>query len=63
MSLRDRLADAIAAFFVGSAPRSVAIGAALLYAGARWLGWWTLALVLVGAAWELLTYPGRLPWR
>lgn len=65
MTLRDRAADAIVAFFVGNAARSLAIGAALLWLGAHYLGWWTLALVVAGAAWEVVRYPGRLPahWR
>lgn len=59
----DRAADALVWVFVGNAVRSLILGAALLWLGAHYLGWWTLALVVAGGAWELGAYPGRLPWR
>lgn len=36
---------------------TVVAGAALIYA----LGWWTVVLIVVGAAWECTRWPG--PWR
>lgn len=61
VTVRNRISDAIVAFFVGNPVRSLAIGAALLWLGAHYLGWWTAVLVVVGGAWELAAYPGSLP--
>ena len=60
VTLRDRISDALVALFAGDPVRSLAIGAALLWLGAHYLGWWTAVLVVVGGAWELTAYPGRL---
>jgi hypothetical protein len=61
VAIGDRILDTLVAFFVGSAVRSLAIGTALLWLGAHYLRWWTAVLVMAGAAWELVAYPGRLP--
>lgn len=55
-------ADRAVALLVGNPWRSAVLGAALLYFGARTLGWWLIALIVAGAAWELVRWPGRLPW-
>lgn len=61
MVSRDRISDALVAFFVGDPVRSLALGTALLWLGAHYLGWWTAVLIVVGGARELVAYPGRLP--
>jgi hypothetical protein len=59
----DRAVDRLVGLVVGDPFRSVAIGTALLYVGARLLGWWLVALILGASAWELVRWPGRLPRR
>jgi hypothetical protein len=61
MTIRDRISDPVVAIFVGNPVRSLAIGTTMLWLGAHYMGWWTAVLVVVGAAWELMAYPGRLP--
>lgn len=61
MTISDRAADSVIALFVGNPIRSLAIGTALLWLGAHYLGWWTAVLVVAGAVWELVAYPGRVP--
>lgn len=64
MTLADRIVDRLIGSVTCSLVRSVLAGAALLYLGWLALGWWTVALVVLGAAWEFARYPGRLPsWR
>lgn len=61
VTVRNRISDAIVALFAGDPVRSLAIGAALLWLGAHYLGWWTAVLVVVVGACELVAYPGKLP--
>lgn len=37
------------------------LAAVLLYLGARYLGWWTIALIGAGVAWEFVKWPGWGP--
>lgn len=56
---RDQLAA------LGRAIVSLAIGGVVLYAIARWLGWWAVAAIAVGAVADLGWSATRLPerWR
>lgn len=56
-------ADVLVAAVVGGPIRATLIGVALLWLGARYLGWFTLALIGAGCAWEFVRWPGRAPGR
>lgn len=62
-SIAWSIADRLVGLCVGGPVRASLLGAALLWLGYRYLGWWTFALVAVGAAWELAVWPGRAPGR
>lgn len=55
------MTDFILRILVGNPWRSALLGALLLWASWRVVGGWTVALVVLGAAWELVRWPG-LRW-
>lgn len=54
------LTDRFIALCTGNPVRSVLLGIAVLVAGVHWLGWWTVAIVLAGAAWEQMRWTDPL---
>lgn len=57
----DRIFDRVAGLIMRPIA-TLGIGSLVLLAAWRWLGWWILAVLLIGAVADMLRWPLWRPW-
>ena len=60
--MTDRLIDTLVRLLASTPARGLVTGVIALWLLWRLCGAWTIAIVALGTAWELIAYPGRIRW-